>query len=155
MSSSQYLALAETSPGKSKSFEGRHRDVVCAADAGFEHATAPNRNVVFTTDLLDSLRLRVSADASELEIDYASCAESDRVPRIVAGTNRFVEANRRRNLFLQFGMIEDVVVSQRLFDHHQVEVVHLFEKRDVGKRVSRIRIGHQANRQETSHARAR
>ena len=44
---------------------------------------------------------------------------------------------------LQLGVVDDVVVRQRLFEHHQVEFVEAFEQVDVGERVRRVRIAHQ------------
>src|ERR1044072_5754876 len=97
--------------GQRESLERGHRDVMRPADAGFEHAAAPNRDVVLTTDAFDLLRLRMAADASKLKVDYSRRAKRNRVLRVFAGTNRFVETDWRSDLFLQRGVIEDVVVS--------------------------------------------
>ena len=40
-------------------------------------------------------------------------------------------------------MIDDVVVRQRLFDHHEVEAVELLETAGVGQGVGGIGVGHQ------------
>ena len=46
-------------------------------------------------------------------------------------------------LRLQRGVIDDVVVRQRLLDHHQVEVVELLQMVGVGQRVGGVGVGHQ------------
>ena len=65
--------------------------------------------------------------------------------RIFRGFHRFVEANRRFDLLLQFGVIENVVVGQRLLNHHKIKVVERFEKRRVEERIGRVSIAHQTN----------
>jgi hypothetical protein len=40
-------------------------------------------------------------------------------------------------------MVDDFVVRERLFDHHQVEIVQAFQALRIGQRVGRIRVGHQ------------
>ena len=62
--------------------------------------------------------------------------------RVFPGANRFVEADRRGDLFLEFGVIENVVVRERLFDHHQIKLVQGFEQSNVGQCVGRIRVSH-------------
>src|SRR4029077_19022765 len=105
----------------------------------------PNWNIAFATDCLNLFGLRVPADAAELEIDDLSGAKRDRVFRILARMNRLIQTNRRRDLLLQLSMIEDIVMSQRLLDHHQVKLIQLLEERDVGERVGRVRVSHQFN----------
>ena len=50
---------------------------------------------------------------------------------------------------LQLRVIDDVVVRQRLLDHHQVELVQLLQMVDVGERVGRVGVGHQLDVRET------
>src|ERR1041385_2840178 len=59
--------------------------------------------------------------------------------------DRLVETNRCLYLLLQLGMINDVFVVQRLFEHHDVKAIHPFEKIDIGERVGRVCITHQLN----------
>src|SRR5262245_11608975 len=59
-----------------------HRDVMCPADARFQHATAPNRHTMLAADGFNALRLCMSADAAEFDIDDATRTQFDRVPRI-------------------------------------------------------------------------
>ena len=50
--------------------------------------------------------------------------------------NRFIKTDRRANLLLQLGMIENVVVGQRLLHHHQIEFIERFEEPHIIQRVS-------------------
>ena len=51
------------------------------------------------------------------------------------------------------GVIDDVVVGERLLDHHQVEVVELLEMGGVGQRVGGVGVGHELDAGEAlAHA---
>ena len=54
--------------------------------------------------------------------------------------NAFVEANRRSQHRLQPGVINDVVIGERLFDQDQAELVEILEPWSVGERIGRVRI---------------
>jgi hypothetical protein len=54
----------------------------------------------------------------------------------------FIQANRGGELRLQHGVIDDVVVAERLFDHHQVIFVQAPQAVRVGEGVGGVRIGH-------------
>ena len=56
------------------------------------------------------------------------------------------------SLRLQHGVIDDVVVRQRLLDHHEVEIVQLLEMIGVLQRVGRIGVRHQLDGRETARA---
>ena len=49
-------------------------------------------------------------------------------------------------LRLQLGVIDDVVVAQRLLDHHQVELVEPLQVLGVRQRVRGVRVRHQLDR---------
>ena len=61
--------------GERVAAKGRDGDVVNAADAAFQHATAPNRNIARQAELLDFPSARVAADTAELDVDDARGAE--------------------------------------------------------------------------------
>ena len=63
---------------------------------------------------------------------------------------RLVQADGRVQLGLQHRVIDDVVVGQRLLDHHQVKLVELLEARRVGQRVGRVGVGHQLDAREAA-----
>ena len=52
-------------------------------------------------------------------------------------------------------VIDDVVVRQRLLDHHQVELVQLLQTVGVGQRVGGVGVGHQPDVRESARAPAR
>ena len=103
------------------------RDVVRAADARFQHAAAPHRNAGGLRDIVHALRFGEAAHAAQLDIDDAAGAQSDRLLGVMRGADAFVQADGRLQLRLQLGVIDDVVVRQRLLDHHQVELVELLQ----------------------------
>jgi hypothetical protein len=69
-----------------------------------------------------------SAHAPQLDIDDAAGLQADRLLGVVRGANAFIETDRRFKLRLQHGVVDDVVVRQRLLDHHQVELVELLQQ---------------------------
>ena len=73
----------------------------------------------------------------------------DRLLRMMRRTDALIEADRRLQLRLQRGVVDDVVVRQRLLDHHQVEIVELLQSRRIVQRVGGIRVRHQPDRGET------
>ena len=117
--------------GKRKIRERRHGDVVRAADAGFEHAAAPDRNGIRLAKIVNAARGSVSADAAEFDVDDFAGADFDRGARVFDIVDAFIEANRRFDLALQLGVGKDVVPAKRLLDHHEVEGIELLEKRRV------------------------
>ncbi len=73
----------------------------------------------------------------------------DRLLGVMRGADALVEADGRLQLSAcKLGVIDDVVVRQRLLDHHQVEIVELLQTRRVGQRVGGIGVGHQLDRGE-------
>ena len=57
--------------------------------------------------------------------------------------DRFIETNRRSNVPLKLGMVNDVFVMQRLLEHQHVVSVHFFEGLNVGQCVGGICIAHE------------
>ncbi len=62
---------------------------------------------------------------------------------MVRRPDALVQADRRRELRLQLRVVDDVVVRQRLLDHHQVELIQPPQVIDVRQRVRRVRVRHQ------------
>ncbi len=54
---------------------------------------------------------------------------------VVRRADTFIEADGCLDLSLQDGMIENIVVGERLLDHHQVKFVKLLEVSGVGERI--------------------
>src|SRR6267378_2116746 len=98
--------------------QGRDGDVVNAPDAAFQHAAAPDRNVVRQAEGLDLPGAGVAADAAQLDVNDARCVQVESSLRITRVANGFVEANRSTQLLLELGVVENVIPPKRLL-HHQ------------------------------------
>ena len=59
-----------------------------------------------------------------------------------------VQADGRLQFPLQLGVVDDVVVGQRLLDHHEIKIVEPLEMIGVLQRVGRIGIRHQLDGRE-------
>ena len=116
-----------------------------ASDARFEHAAAPDGNAVALTHIVHRSRFAVSSNSPQLDIDNATRADFDGLARIVRRVNRLIEADRSSDLALKLGMVDHVLVVQRLFEHHHLEVIHPPEEVDIVERVCGIGIAHQQN----------
>jgi len=104
-----------------------HGDVVGAADAGFEHATAPDGNVFGLAEIVDAAGFVVAADAAEFNVDDFTGAESGGGFGLFVGVDALIETDGRLDRFLDFDVTEEVVPAKGLLDHHEVEGVELFE----------------------------
>ena len=70
--------------GQTKTFKGRESDIMRATDAGFEHPAAPHRHAALATHTLRSFRFRMTANATEFDINDAARAYRNRLARVVA-----------------------------------------------------------------------
>ena len=61
--------------------------------------------------------------------------QADGLFGLMRGADAFIQANRRLQLRLQNGVIDDVVVRERLLNHHQIEIVQLLQMIDIGQRI--------------------
>src|SRR6266404_6999580 len=130
-------------PGQNKVRQSGKRDVVCASDPGLQHPAAPHRNAVRLAKIMDLLRRRVPADASQLDVDDLAGTQRDRRPRVLQRVNAFVQANRRFEPLLQFHVTVQILPPQRLLDHHQVISIELLQQRPVRRAIRGIGIHHQ------------
>src|SRR5579859_5592953 len=108
---------------QSESGERRHGNIVRAPDARFEHAAAPNRHSVGTANVMDGASSRVAAHPAQLDIDNLTGADFNGLARVVRAVDGFVKANRRCQLTLKLGVVQQIFPSQRLLDHHQEKPV--------------------------------
>src|ERR1019366_3341727 len=99
------------------------------ANPEFEHSAAPDWNLLRFAEVVDAARGRIPSHAPELDIDDAAGAQLDGRPRVLLGMDAFIEANRRVELALQFGMAVQIIPSERLLDHHQVIRIQTFQVR--------------------------
>src|SRR5271166_2510141 len=89
--------------------EGGHSDILRTADAGFEHAAAPNGYVVALAKIVNALGLEETADATEFDVDDLAGAESDGSFGLFVGVNTLVETDGRLKVFLDFDVAEEIV----------------------------------------------
>ena len=75
MSFSQYRVGSGDVSGQREAGERGEGDIVGAPDARFQHSAAPHRHAVRLRERLDLIRLTVSADATELDIDDSARAQ--------------------------------------------------------------------------------
>src|SRR5271155_3658952 len=131
--------------GKREVRQRGHRDVVRAADAGFEHASAPHGDGFLLAEIVNPARGGVAADAAELHIDNFAGADFDGGAGVLDIVDALVEADGRFQLALQRGVRIDVVVAQGLLDHDQVEGAEPLQVRSIVQAIGGIGVHHQAN----------
>src|SRR5258706_7837894 len=72
--------------------QGRNRDIVRAADATFEHAATPSRNIPGEAIRLHRARAGMSADAAKFDVDDPRRSELNGGFRLAEAVNWFHEA---------------------------------------------------------------
>src|ERR1035437_3318238 len=141
--------------GKHEVRQAGEGPVVGTPDAGLQHAAAPDRNGGGLGDIVYPFGLAESGHPAELDVDDAAGAQLDGLLGVARGANALVQADGSFELRLERGVIDDVVVIQRLLDHHQVKIVQLAQVLGVGQGVGGVGVGHQLDRRETfAHAAA-
>ena len=106
-------------------------DVVGAADAGLEHAAAPDGDAELLGDVVDGDGFGEAADAAYLDVDDLAAAEFEGGARVAAVADALVEADAGLDAALQHGVEVEVVVPERLLDHEQIELVPVGDVVDV------------------------
>ena len=144
---SDYIFLPVTVAGGDVAGEGEigksgHGDILGAADAGFEHAAAPDRNAIALAKIVDAFGLEKTADATEFDIDDFASAEGDGGFGLFVGVDAFVETDGRLKIFLDFDVAEEIVPAQGLLDHHEVVGIELLEERKIFVAVGGVGIDH-------------
>ncbi len=92
---------------------------------------------------MDEIPNAETSHAPELYVDDPAGPQADRLFGVTRRTNAFIQADGRLQLRLQSGVVDDVIVGERLFDHHQVEFVQPPQVVRVRQRVRRVGIGHE------------
>jgi hypothetical protein len=77
------------------------------------------------------------------DIDDAARADRYRLAGVLGGMNRLIQADWSTDVTLQFRMVNHVFVVKRLFEHHDVEGIHLPKAFNIVEGVCRICIAHQ------------
>ena len=98
-----------------------------AADTGFQHAPAPHRHVVSLADVVNLFRFSKSAYAADFDIYNPASPGFDGSGAIASVTDGFIQADGGTQLALKAGVVVDVIVPERLFNHEQIELVKLAE----------------------------
>src|SRR5437879_11076420 len=117
--------------------------VVRASDTHLEHPAAPDRYVAGGADIVDALRGREPANSPRLDVDHPRRAYLDRFSGVVTRVDRLVEADRRRDLTLQRGVVDEVIVCEGLLDHRRLRRIDPLEQGDVLEGVGGVRIEHE------------
>ena len=104
-----------------------HGDVVCTADARFEHASAPDGNGIFHTEIVNALGLQMTANAAELDVNDFAGAQGDGGFGLFVSVYALVETDGCLELLLRGNMGIQVVPAERLLDHHEIEGIELLE----------------------------
>ena len=125
------------------------RHVVRSPHARLQHPAAPHRNPRGLSHIVHAFGLAEPRHAPQLDVDDAASAQPDGLLRVVSRADAFVQADVRLEPSLQLGVVDDVVVAERLLDHHQVVVVELAKMFRIGQRVSRVGVRHQLDSGKT------
>src|SRR5262249_31294708 len=129
-----------------KVFETRKRDIVGASYSRLQHSATPDRNPALAANVMNRSYFPMPANASQFDVDDFAGANPDRFPRILGRVDRLIETDRSFNLPLKLRVIDDVLIMQRLLEHHDVVAVHFLESLDIGQRIGRIGLRLQQNR---------
>jgi hypothetical protein len=78
---------------------------------------------------VDREGLRVAADPAHLQVDDVATSAIQGLPRRASRADALVEADGSRQSPAQLGVIQEVVVLERLLDHQEREGVELFQVR--------------------------
>ena len=88
-------------------------------------------------------RLAEPTHSARLDVDDLPAAECDHVGCPIAAGDRLIEADGGSEPFLELGVLHDVVPGERLFDHHEAQVVEQGQVVKVGRRVRVVCIHHE------------
>ena len=105
------------------------------ADAQFGHGTHPERRPRFAANVAHAQALRQSAHPLQLQIHNPAGAHFDRPARERGIVDAFIETHGRAHARLQQRGAFQVILRQRLLEHHELVLVQLFED---GKIVARV-----------------
>jgi len=107
--------------------------VLAVAGAGSEQAQEH-----LLAQVVDALRLAQTAQSADLDVDDAAAPQIEGFARIVDRMDALVQTDRRAQLCLQPRVIDDVVVRQRLLDHHQLELIQRLQRLHMLRIVERV-----------------
>ena len=121
------LVRARDVAGEREAGQAGDGDVGGPADAELVHPAAPDGHAAAVAVVVHPPGLEQAAQAADLDVDDPAGPQVERLAGVVGRVNALVEADRRLELGLEPGVVDDVVVGQRLLDQEQVEGVELAE----------------------------
>ena len=135
MSRAKYRRLAEMSPGIVK--PGRLASAMLWARPTPDSSMPPHQsgNAARETQVVDGQRLRVAAHPADLQVDDSAAPEIEGLSRRAHAADALVETDRVSQRALELGVVEQVVVLERLLDHLQAVAVQEAEMVAIGERV--------------------
>jgi len=83
-----------------------------------------------------------------LDVDVAARLEANRPLGIPRTGDGLVQTHGRLQLFLEFGVLLQIVVKEGLLDHGQIELVHFSEEADILKRIACVAVDVEGLRRE-------
>ena len=89
-----------------------------SANSGLQHSSAPDRNLLRLTQIVDSNRGGIAPHTSQLNIYDAAGVQLDGSAGVFLFVDTLVEANRGVELSLQLRVAVKVVPAEGLLDHH-------------------------------------
>src|SRR5690348_520762 len=98
-----------------------------AAEAAFQHAAAPDWNIVLPGNVVNSHGFTEATYTPDFDIDDAAGAQLNSGTGITAGVNRLIETDAGLELALQLGMKVKIVMPERLLNHQQAELIELLQ----------------------------
>src|SRR5205814_8339293 len=120
---------------KAEVWERGQRNIVGPANTGFEHASAPDGNIALETLVMEGDGFGEPTNPANFNINDPARTERDCLFCVAAVADGFIEANRSFQLPLEFGVVKNVIVPERLLDHQKIEGVKLAKMLEVGRAV--------------------
>ena len=84
--------------------------------------------IVPCTYIMHPAALRNASDPADFDIHNIGRVQLPAAFGVMQIMNAFIQTDRGLDLLLQFGMIDQIVIHQRLFNHGQIHLVNLPEK---------------------------
>ena len=106
----------------------------------FDHAPDPAREVCFMTNGVDGHRVGDAAHPTRFDVDPSAGADFNRLTSLGDRVDALVQTDWSINLRLEFGMVNQIVVSQGLFNHRQLVAVNLPEHIQVVQRIGAVAV---------------
>ncbi len=104
-------------------------------------------------EVVHSLCLAQAPHAADLDVDDPAGAQIEGLAGVISRVNALIKTDRRLQGRLQPGVVDDVVMRQRLFNQEEVEFVKRLKHGQIVQGVRRVGVDLQRDCQETARAR--